>query len=91
MTLCYRLFSPGVLGPGEEDDGPGALDQEVGHDALELGLVRVGGNLLLDRDADVPLGSLAQHTPGHTSQSRDKIYFYKPLDINNKNLCLYVF
>ena len=73
MTLCYRLFLPGVLGPGEEDDGPGALDQEVGHDALELGLIRVGGNLLLDRDADVPLGSLAQHTPGHTSQSRDKI------------------
>ena len=65
MTLCYRLFSPGVLSPGEEDDGPGALDQEVGHDALELGLVRVGGNLLLDRDADVPLGSLAQHTPVH--------------------------
>ena len=61
MTLCYRLFLPGVLCPGEENDGSGALDQEVGHDALELGLVRVGGNLLLDRDTDVPLGSLAQH------------------------------
>ena len=88
LCLCYRLFLPGVLGPGEEYDGPGALDQEVGHDALELDLVRVGGNLLLDRDADVPLGSLAQHTPGHTSQTRDKIYFYKPLNIK---ICAYVF
>ena len=65
MTLCYRLFLPGVLSPGEEYDGPGTLHQEVGHDALELGLIRVGGNLLLDRDADVPLGSLTQYTPGH--------------------------
>ena len=71
MTLCYRLFLPGVLCPGEEDDCPGALDQQVGHDALELGLVRVGGNLLLDRDADVPLGSLAQHASGHTHTEQD--------------------
>lgn len=74
MTLCYRLFLPGVLCPGEENDGPGALDEEVGHDALELGLVRVGGNLLLDRDTDVPLGSLAHMHQVTLIQSRIQDY-----------------
>ena len=60
-------FLLGIIRPGEENNSPGWLHQQVGDDRLELGLVSVGRNLLLDSDADVLLGRLVlKHLQGNT-------------------------
>ena len=64
-------FLLGIVRPGEENNSPGWLHQQVGDDCLELGLVSVGGNFLLDSDADVLLGRLVlKHLQESTKMSK---------------------
>ena len=59
LRHCVGVNSPpGVVRSGEEDYGPGGLHQQVADDLPELRFVRVGGNLLLHRYADIPLACL---------------------------------